>query len=131
MNSSSALPSLSKQDKDRITTIALAAAHELIRHANVDASNDHIQWTLQRHQADLDMYEGVTVPSPAKKSPTLGLFCSVTHVSATLDEVIGLQNSPTTLSQRDVVAVPLYTILPQAHLQQQQSPQAHTMTVDR
>ncbi|ETV93606.1 hypothetical protein H310_12400 [Aphanomyces invadans] len=110
----SSLPPLLKQDRDRIATMALAAGHELIRYSHVRSSNECVEWTPLRRHGDVDLYQGAT--SPQKRVPTIGLFCGVTHVYASLDEVIALNNNHAPIDKSNhfsLVVVPLYTIAPE------------------
>ncbi|CAK4833850.1 unnamed protein product, partial [Aphanomyces euteiches] len=87
-------PSLTRGEIHDIVTIALRNAEALVTY--IDINRGPVEWTLDGNHTDYRIYKGEE-PALYTRTPTSGLYCSSMEITGTLDEVVELFRTETTL----------------------------------
>ncbi|KAF0692731.1 Aste57867_16189 [Aphanomyces stellatus] len=89
------VPPLSRPDVERLSAIALACARQLV--AQADIERGPVRWQLESQVAGVSLYKGDDV----LKTSTSGLYCGITDIHGTLDEVLDLFRTDTIERAKD------------------------------
>ncbi|KAF0719125.1 Aste57867_1263 [Aphanomyces stellatus] len=89
------MPSLARDERHRLRALSSDVMTDVILKSRVDNPNMH--WRLAADDADVQVYEGSDPIAP----PATISWCSIAHVTASLDEVVPLFNAHSTETLRD------------------------------